>query len=112
LSDIMPQNATFSENLSPAQEKALAALLAGQTITDAAKAAEVDRSTIYRWLRDACRPDFRIALERGRLELRQAVEARLLALANEATDCLEHAFARGDGKSALALLHGLGLLPR
>ena len=50
------------------------------------------------------------ALERGRWELRQAVQARLLTLADKAADCLEVTLAQGDGKAALALLKGLGLL--
>jgi len=42
--------------------------------------------------------------------MRQAMEVRLQALAGKATDCLEGALTRGDGKAALALLKGLGLL--
>lgn len=110
MSDMLPQNATSGDALSPAQEKALAALLAGQTVTKAAKAADVDRTTVYRWLRDPYRPAFRVALDQGRREMRQAVQARLLALTNKAADCLEGALADGDGKSALALLKGLGFL--
>lgn len=110
MSHTLPQNATLGEGLSPTQEKALVALLAGQTVTAAAKAAEVDRTTIYRWLHDSYRPDFRLALQRGRQELRQAAEARLMAMADKAADCLEGALTLGDAKAALALLKGLGLL--
>ena len=70
----------------------------------------MDRTTVHRWLRDPDRPGFRIALERGRRELRQTAKARLLALAGKAADCLEGALALGDSKAALALLKGLGLL--
>jgi len=43
----MPQNATPSADaLTPGQEKALSALLAGKSVTDAATAAEVDRTTM------------------------------------------------------------------
>jgi hypothetical protein len=59
------------------------------------------RST--RWLRDPDRPQFRNALATGRQEMRQAVEAQLLALASKAAECLEGALALGDGKFALAL---------
>jgi hypothetical protein len=111
MSNTTPQNATLGEGLSVAQQKALVALLAGKRMTDAAKAGEVDRTTIYRWLRDPDRPQFRDALATGRQEMRQAVEAQLLALASNAADCLEGALAHGDGKSALALLKGLGFLP-
>jgi hypothetical protein len=111
MSNTIPQNATFVEGLSVGQQKALAALLAGKSMTDAAKAGDVDRTTIYRWLRDPNKPEFRNALATGRREMRQAVEAQLLALANKAADCLEGALAQGDAKSAFALLKGLGLLP-
>ena len=110
MSDSLPHNATSGDGLSPAQEMALAALLAGQKVTDAAMAAGVHRATIHHWLKDSDRPAFRRALDRGRRELRRAARARLLALANKATDCLEVAFTEGDGKAALALLKGLGLL--
>jgi hypothetical protein len=111
MSHTSPQNATSEENLTPAQEKALAALLAGQTVTAAAKAANVDRTTVYRWLRHPDDRAFYIALERGRRELRFAMRARLLALLPMAADCLETALALGDGKTALALMKGLGFLP-
>jgi hypothetical protein len=110
MSNTLPQPATPGDNLSSAQVKALAALLAGKTVTAAAQEAEVDRTTIYRWLRDPDRPGFRRALERGRWELRQAVQARLLSLAGKAADCLEGTLAQGDSKAALALLKGLGFL--
>jgi len=110
MSNTSPQNATPGDDLSPTQQKVLAALLAGKTVTAAAKAGKVDRTTVYRWLRDPYRPSFRLALERGRQELRQAMAARLLALTSKAADCLEGALAQGDGKAALALLKGLGFL--
>src|ERR1700720_4712091 len=110
MSHTLPQNASFGDDLSPAQEKALDALLTGQTVTAAAKAADVDRTTIYRWLRDPYRANFRLALERRRREIRYAMEARLLALTTKATDCLEGALTLGDAKAAVALLKGLGFL--
>lgn len=111
MSHTLQQNATSADGLSPAQEKALMALLAGQTVTAAAKAANVDRTTVYRWLRHPDHRAFRTALEDGRRELRQAMSARLLALLPKAADCLEAALTAGDSKSALALLKGLGFLP-
>ena len=70
----------------------------------------MDRTTIYRWLRDPNDITFKTALEQGRKEIREAMKARLLALAGKATDCLEGALQTGDSKAALALLKSLGFL--
>src|SRR5262245_59093418 len=95
--------------LSPSQEKALAALLAGKSVTEAAAAAEVDRTTVHRWLRYGY--TFQAELNRGRRDLREAMRARLMCLAEKAVENVERALGRADGKTALALLKGLGLLP-
>ncbi len=50
--DNLPQNATLPALLSIGQDKALAALLSGATVTAAAKSADVDRGTLHRWLAD------------------------------------------------------------
>jgi hypothetical protein len=39
------------------------------------------------------------------------MQARLIGLAEKAAECVERSIAEGDGKAALALLKGLGLLP-
>ena len=111
MSDKTPQDATLEGGLTLAEQKALHAMLAGASITDAAKAAGVDRTTLHRWLRH---PDqhhaFRRALHRGRQELRWEMHSRLLAMASKAADCLENAVVHGDEKAALALLKGIGFL--
>jgi hypothetical protein len=105
----MPQNATPSADaLTPSQEKALSALLVGKSVTDAAAAAEVDRTTVHRWLKDDF--GFRAAFNRERHRLREAMQSRLMTLAEKAAECVERSLADGDGKTALALLKGLGLL--
>ena len=111
MSHTLPQNTPPDDGLSPAQQKALLALLEGQTVTAAAQAAGVDRTTVHRWLRHSKHRAFRAALEEGRRELRRAMSARLLALLPKAADCLDAALAEGDSKAALALLKGLGFLP-
>ena len=50
----MPQNTT-PEKLTAQQERVLERLLAGDTITAAAKAVKLDRSTVHRWFREALR---------------------------------------------------------
>jgi hypothetical protein len=105
----MRRNATPAADLTPSQEKALAALLAGKSVTDAATVGEVDRTTVHRWLKDDFA--FQAALNRGRRDLREAMQARLMGLAEKAAECVERSITEGDGKAALALLKGLGLLP-
>ena len=105
----MQRNATPQAGaITPSQEKALAALLAGKTVTHAAAGAEVDRTTVHRWLKEDFA--FQAALNRGRRDLRKALQARLMNLAEKAAECVERSIGEGDGKSALALLKGLGLL--
>jgi len=49
-SDILPQNATEPGLPTVVQERALAALLSGSSVTAAAKSAGVDRATVHRVL--------------------------------------------------------------
>ena len=99
-----PQNATLSSR----QEQALAALLAGQTVTAAAEVAGVDRTSVHRWLREDY--TFQAALNRGKRELRDAVQARLMRLGEAAAGVVATAVQGGDVRAALAVLKGLGLL--
>jgi hypothetical protein len=105
----MLQNATPIDALSPSQETVLTVLLTGKSVTDAATAAGVDRTTVHRWLKEDF--GFQAAFNRARRELREALTAKLMALAEKATEAVEKSIAEGDGKTALALLKGLGLLP-
>lgn len=107
---MMPQNETDGGpgELSPAQEIALEQLVAGETVTAAAQAAGVDRTTVHRWKRE---PTFEAAYNRLRAELRDATEARLLRLAEKAARTLEAALDAGDARIGLGVLKGMGLLP-
>ena len=108
----MPRNSTDEHDLeaalSAAQSLALTRLLAGETVTEAARAAGVDRTTVHRWLREDF--SFQASLNRGKREIRQAIQARLLQIAHEAVGTVESAVQDGDVKSALATLKGLGVL--
>ena len=108
LCDTMRQNATLFEQLSPAQEGAISALLSGGTVIDAAERADVYRATVHRWLKEDA--GFAAALNRGRLELRSALVAKLFKLAASATGCVERALEEGDAATALKVLGGMGLL--
>jgi hypothetical protein len=100
-------NATDSAELPPAQVAAMAVLLAGGTVTAAADAAGVHRTTVHTWLRDDA--GFIAAYNRGRREVLDGMYARLLRVADKAVATVEQA-VEGDPKTAVALLRGLGLL--
>ena len=96
-----------AEALSPIQELALVALVAGGRVTETAAELGIGRSTLHRWLRD---PYFEAAYNRARRELRETVELRLLTAAEKAAETVAKAIEDGDPKAAVELLKGLGLL--
>ena len=96
-----------SRNLSASQERALAALLTGESVTAAAKTAKVSRQTVHRWMRA---PDFQAAFNAARNDLRSEMETRLENVASKAIDNIDRCVAEGDTSASLAVLRGLGLL--
>ncbi len=94
--------------LEPRQIAALEALLGGKTASEAAREADVDRRTLYRWQQTDSA--FQAALTRARREAREATMARLERLAESATSSVEQAVDQGDVRTAMAVLRGLGLL--
>jgi hypothetical protein len=103
-----PVHADQPPELPPPQIAALDALLAGNTVTDAAAAAGIGRTTIYKWLNGDCR--FQAALNRGRRELQQAVAHRVDRLAADAADCVAQAVRQGNVKAAMEILKSLKVL--
>lgn len=102
----LPPKRTVS-GLTQAQERALQSLLEGATVTAAAKAARVNRTTVHRWQRDET---FNSELQKRRLELQSVVRDRLSAMATKAANALESALDNGNAKAAIVLLKGLGFL--
>ncbi len=96
-------------DLDPKQQRALAQLVAGATVTKSAEAARVDRSTVHRWLREDFA--FQAALNAAQRDLRREVEGRLLHLAHAALEAVATAIDRGDVRAALGVLKGIGALP-
>ena len=90
----MQRNATDSAEWepSPAQTKAVAALLSGTTFTEAAKQVGVDRSTIHRWKKD---PNFAAHYNRERVDYLSAYQEKLRSLVPEAIDVL-HKFLKDE----------------
>src|SRR4051812_6313270 len=85
-SDMMQHNATLPGLPSVPQEKVLAALLSGSCVTTAAKAGDVDRATVHRWLSDD--PVFIAAYNALRREMVDSVRQEIRYLASGAVKAL------------------------
>ncbi len=96
------------EELSATQITALAGLLAGKSVVDAAEAAGVGRTTIYKWLRNDFA--FQAAVNRGRRGLRQSVALRVEQLAADAAECVAQAVRNGNVKAAMEILRRTDML--
>ncbi len=108
----MQQNSTKGEQtkaLTPQQINALERLLAGETVTAAAEAVKIDRSTLHRWLREDY--VFQARLNQAKRELAEAIKARLLRVADKAAEVVGNAVDQGNLNAALAVLKGLGAHP-
>jgi hypothetical protein len=84
--DIMPRNATLPGLPSAGQDRVLGALLTGATVTEAAKAGNVDRATVHRWLSDD--PVFIAAYNSYHIEMVEAVRQEVRFLAADAVKAL------------------------
>jgi len=104
----MPQNATPRVDLTPQQALAVEQLVLGATVVNAATAAGVSRETVHRWSREDWA--FQAAVNRARHELQDAMERRLLALADRAMANVAEAVESGNLKASLTVLKGLGVL--
>lgn len=71
----------MSQNLTPKQRQAIAALLSQPTLTAAAREAGVSREGLYRWLKE---PEFSAALTAAESEHLQSVQRGLLAASERA----------------------------
>lgn len=81
----MSQNDT-GKILSSKQKMAIEALLSTATIDDAAKTADISRSSITRWLREE---HFQNALRDAEKGALKQISRNLIGLANKATNALE-----------------------
>jgi transposase len=75
------QNSTES-TLTPKQLEVIQAIAGGASKAEAARRADVDRTTIYTWLKND--PDFEAVLTLARCECADATKARLRELADDA----------------------------
>jgi hypothetical protein len=100
-------NDSVVDLLNPGQCAALTSLTAGETISQAADAAGVDRHTVTRWIK--MDPLFRAAYNAWRQELIESTRARLLRAAEVAAGVVNAAVAKGDARIAMSLLTKLGM---
>ena len=90
-----PQNATENgqSTLSEPQLKALTALAAGRSVSDAAHEADVDRGTVHRWL--ANDSGFAAEVNAARLEMVERTRAGVRRLADDAIATLRELMGPG-----------------
>jgi hypothetical protein len=87
----MPRKTTVPTEVSPAQALALKALLSGKSIVEAAAAAEVDRTTVHRWLRDD--PAFIAEYQTDRAEIVGRIRRELATLGEDAVKAFRECLA-------------------
>jgi predicted DNA-binding transcriptional regulator AlpA len=105
------QNSTES-TLTPKQVEVIESLAKGLSVTEAARRAGVDRSTIYLWMRDG--DDFPAQLMLARRDCADAMKARLRELGDDAIKTIRDVLSDKKIspavrlKAALAVLQSLG----
>jgi len=93
--------------LTPPQRTAIIRLTSGATRAEAALAAGVTRTTLYRWLNHD--PNFKAAFNAWHKDLVTTAQGQLLAASQDAIACVLTAIRRGDSRLAWKLLENLGL---
>ena len=97
-------------DLTPSQRIAIEKLTAGDTVSDAARAAGVSRMTLHRWLKSD--PHFTAAYNVWQHESIATARGRLLALTGDAVSAVATAVRAGDSRAAITILKSMGLLDR
>ncbi len=92
------------------QDIVIEGLVTGSSVSAAAEAAGVDRTTVYRWRRNDCA--YQARLNRRRLELQDEIAVRLAACAGRAVENLRRAVDNGDLKASVIVLKAVGALDR
>jgi hypothetical protein len=90
------------------QMRALKLLETGMSMTAAAESADVDRKTLYRWIKG--NPTFAAAYHRWLNEQEDVGRARLAGAVDSAAELVVNAVGNGDVRTAMQLLKHLGML--
>ena len=99
-----------AEQLPPEQQTALELLVGGKAVAETARQVGVSRSTVFRWLKND--PVFRAAYNQWQEEIQSSCQSRLMTMTDKAADALEKSLEGGDGRLALQLLKGMGMIRR
>jgi uncharacterized lipoprotein YajG len=94
-------------SLSPAQRTAIIRLTSGDTRSEAAIAAGVTRTTLYRWLNHD--PAFQAAFNAWHKDLITTAQGQLLAASQDAINTVLNSIRRGNAQLAWKLLESQGL---
>jgi hypothetical protein len=98
----------FVEKLTPQQAQVAAALAQGRSITRAAAAAGVHRTTVHAWNRNSS--DFRAAVQEARREFAAALSDQVRDLSSAALDTLTALLASPDTPPTVRLKAALAVL--
>lgn len=94
--------------LAPRQWRALRVRLTGGSVAEAADAAEVHRTTVYRWHQDD--PAYQAVYNQMRQALQEELRQRLMDAAQQAVGAVRRSVEAGDIERSFRLLEGLGVL--
>jgi len=94
--------------LTPKQIEVIEALVIGASVTDAAKRAGVDRSTVYLWMREET--DFNAQLMLARRDCADAMRAGLRELADDAVATVREVLTSKEVSAAVRLKAALAVL--
>jgi len=96
------------KDLKPEQARALALLLAGNSVSDIAREVGVHRATLHKWMKHHA--GFAAAYNQWHGQMREAAQSRLMMMAEKAADSLEKALEAGDGRLAMRYFEKMGLV--
>src|SRR6266536_490129 len=91
------QHVTPNDSLTAKQQRAIASLVAGKTVLEAASDCHASEAAIYRWKREQA---FKTALHEAKSDVLEQSLTRLIRYSNAAIDCLARNMVNDNGASA------------
>lgn len=90
------------------QNAALEELVRGKSVPETAKAAGVNKTTVYRWIKN--NPKFLAEYNIWHEEMEQKTRSRMLGMLCKAADAVEVALEEGDAKLGMRLMEKMGVI--